>query len=58
VVYEGTKTILFSSLSGYKEAKITHSIVLEKTRKGERLVFFILLFLDEKKQKSSDYIIC
>jgi len=24
----------------------------EKTRKGERLCFFILLFLDEKKQKS------
>ncbi len=28
-----------------------------KDEAGERL-FFILLFLDEKKQKSSDYIIC
>jgi hypothetical protein len=27
----------------------------EKTKEGERLCFFILLFLDEKKQKSSDY---
>jgi hypothetical protein len=26
VFYEKTKTILFSSLSGYKEAKITHVV--------------------------------
>jgi hypothetical protein len=30
----------------------TH-VVYEKGKKGEKL-FFILLFLDEKKQKSSD----
>jgi hypothetical protein len=33
----------------------------KKTKKRQRKVkdyFFILLFLDEKKQKSSDYIIC
>jgi hypothetical protein len=30
-----------------------NGVVFEKTKGGERL-FFILLFLDEKKQKSSD----
>jgi hypothetical protein len=35
--------------------KGTQFMFYEKTKEGEKLFFFILLFLDEKKQKSSDY---
>ncbi len=33
----------------------THSVFYEKTRIRRKAILFILLFLDEKKQKSSDY---
>jgi hypothetical protein len=45
--------IMDYSTVGAASSRDTRSVVYEKTRKGERL-FFILLFLDEKKQKSSD----
>jgi hypothetical protein len=44
--------ILFFSLMN------THSVWIMKRQRKEKGCFFILLFLDEKKQKSSDYIIC
>jgi hypothetical protein len=40
---------------GAASSRDTHSVFYGKTKEDERLVFLILLFLDEKKQKSSDY---
>jgi hypothetical protein len=66
VVYEMTHSVCFMRRQRKEKGCFflsffslmnTRSVVYEKTRKGGRL-FFILLFLDEKKQKSSDYIIC
>jgi hypothetical protein len=41
-----------------KIKKGTHGVCFMKRQRKEKDYLFILLFLDEKKQKSSDYIIC